>query len=264
MPSSRYYRFKTLSKAETYQKKKNVIFWVVGILIFLGIIWFFFVSSVFRVNKIKLPDNNIVGSADIHQFITDGASFNFGDNFFILSKNKLKTKLAAAFPILTDINIEKQPFQTLIVNFEKRVPIGIWCNDYNCYYFDKEGIIFQETPQTEGSLILKIKDPNKNNASLGEQVINKKQLNFMTAFNAKIIENDKFQIIEFKTASSTESFNLEAITNYGWSIYLDQNQDPALSANNLLVTLNETIKDKSSALEYVDLRIPSRIFYKLK
>ena len=179
--------------------------------------------------------------------------------------------MAAAFPILTDINIEKRPFQTLIINFEKRIPIGIWCHptgDHpkgdNCFYLDKEGIVFQETPQTEGSLILKVEDAGKNIVALGERVLNEKQLNFITTFNNKAAENNKIQVIEFKMASSTNSSNIEAITNYGWSIYLDQNQDPALAANNLSAILNETIKGKFSTLRYIDLRIPSRVFYNLK
>ena len=61
-----------------------------------------------------------------------------------------------------------------------------------------------------------------------------------------------------------ENSYLEAITNHGWAIYLDQNQDPVLEAENLFTILNEAIKTNDSKLEYVDLRIPSRIFYKLK
>ena len=263
MPSSRYYRFKTHSEAQTYQKKKTVFFWIFGILILIGMIWFFLISSVFRIVTIKLSENNVVSNADVRQVIANNTSFNLDENFFILSKNNIKTKLAAAFPILTDINIEKRPFQTLIINFEKRIPIGIWCNN-NCYYFDKEGIVFQETPQTEGSLILKVEDAGKNIVALGERVLNEKQLNFITTFNNKAAENNKIQVIEFKMASSTNSSNIEAITNYGWSIYLDQNQDPALAANNLSAILNETIKGKFSTLRYIDLRIPSRVFYNLK
>ena len=117
MPSSRYYRFKTHSEAQTYQKKKTVFFWIFGILILIGMIWFFLISSVFRIVTIKLSENNVVSNADVRQVIANNTSFNLDENFFILSKNNIKTKLAAAFPILTDINIEKRPFQTLIINF---------------------------------------------------------------------------------------------------------------------------------------------------
>ncbi|NCO25056.1 hypothetical protein GW901_00830, partial [Candidatus Parcubacteria bacterium] len=69
--------------------------------------------------------------------------------------------------------------------------------------------------------------------------------------------------IKFKITPSA-NFNLEAITDRGWSIYLDQNQDPVLEANNLFTILNEVIKNKASNLEYIDLRIPSRVFYKMR
>jgi len=217
-----------------------------------------------------LPKNDIITTNDIRKLIITGAPLNLGENLFILSKNQIKSELVAAFPTITGINIKKELFHGLIINFEKRVQIGIWCQPNtdptladNCYYFDKEGIIFKEAPQTEGTLILKIKDYENKKVSLGNQILNNSQLKFITDFNNEIIKNNQIKITEFKIGPSVNS-NLEAISDRGWSIYLDQNQDPALEANNLFTILNEVIKDKASNLEYIDLRIPSRVFYKMK
>lgn len=263
MPSSKYWRFKAIKKEARVKRWKIIFFWSFFTAAFLTIIWLFFFSPFFKITEIKLPENDIVTNNDIHKLIIDSAPLNLGENIFILSKNQIKSGLAAIFPTITDISIKKELFHSLIVNFEKRIQIGIWCNNANCYYFDKEGIVFKEAPITEGALILKIEDFEKKEVSSGDQVLNYNQLKFMTEFNNKITENNQFKIIKFKITPSA-NFDLEAITDRGWSIYLDQNQDPALEANNLFTILNEVIKNKASNLEYIDLRIPSRIFYKMK
>jgi len=270
MPSSKYWRFKTIKKEERTKHWKVIFFWFSFSAAFLTIMWLFFFSPFFKITEIKLPENDFITNNDVHKLIVNSAPLNLGENIFILSKNQIKSGLAAIFPAITDISIKKELFHGLIVNFEKRIQIGIWCHlagvqpqAENCYYFDKEGIVFKETPQTEGALILKIKDFKKKKVSLGDQVLNYNQLKFIAEFNNKITENNQIRIIEFNIGPAA-NFDLEAITDHGWSIYLDQNQDPILEANNLFTILNEVIKNKAPNLEYIDLRLPSRIFYKLK
>lgn len=263
MPSSRYYRFKTRTSEEKSKRKEMIFFWSFFTGAFIFIMWSFFFSPFFKITEIKLPENALVTNSDIYKIINNGAFLNFEENFFILSKSKIKSSLTATFPDLTDINIKKELFHSLIIDFEKRVQIGIWCNNNDCYYFDKEGIIFKEASQTEGFLILKIQDFNQNEVFLGDKILTDAQLKFIMEFNRKVAENNQIKITEFKIGPSANSY-LEAITNHGWSIYLNQNQDPALEANNLFTILNEAIKTDDSKLEYIDLRIPTRIFYKMR
>ncbi len=270
MPSSRYYRLKTVKSEEKTKKREMIIFWSFFGIAFFSIAWSFLMSPFFKITEIKLPENNFITGNDIKRLISSSIPLNLGENLILLPKNKIKSDLTAAFPAITNIDIKKELFHDLIINFEKRIQIGIWCHPVggrpegdNCYYIDKEGVIFKEAPLTEGALILKIKDFEKKEISLGDQVLNNDRLKFITEFNNKIVEKNRFKIMEFKIRFS-ENFDLEAVTDRGWSIYLDQKQDPALEANNLFTILSEAIKTNDTKLEYVDLRIPSRIFYKLK
>lgn len=247
-----------------------IIFWFVFAAAFISIMWLFFMSPFFKITKITLPENDIVPKNEINNLVANNAPLNLGENIFIFSKNKMKLSLVAAFPAITNISVKKELFHGLDINFEKRIPIGIWCQPTdtkpetgNCYYLDKEGIIFREAPTTEGSLILKIRDSEKKDIAPGNQVLNNNQLKFIIEFNDEIIEKNQFKIMEFSIKPSA-NFDLRATTDQGWSIYLDQNQNPALEASNLFTILNDAIKNKIKNLDYVDLRIPSRIFYKLK
>lgn len=269
MPSSRYYRFKSISKEERKRKREVIVFWFFFTSGFLTIMWAFFLSPFFKITDIKIPANDIVANENINQFIENELPFGLGKNLFFMPKNELGADLAAAFPTITDIIIKKELFHSLNIDFERRIQIGFWCHPTgdepradNCYSFDKEGIIFKEAPLSEGSLILKIKDI-KNQGLIGDKMIDERDLKFILAFNDEIDKINRFRIMEFKIKPSP-NIELEAITDKEWSIYLDKNQNPATTANNLLMILNETVKNKVSGLEYIDLRIPTRIFYKLR
>ncbi|MBU2081835.1 FtsQ-type POTRA domain-containing protein [Patescibacteria group bacterium] len=270
MPSSRYYRFKSHSSKERAKKRKTILLKFVFAVVFIFVGWLFFVSPFFKITEIKLPKNDTVTDNDIRKIMAGSAPFDLGENLFILSRDNIKTALTAAFPAITDINVEKKLFNGLTVNFEKRIPVGIWCHPTDdhpegghCYYFDKEGIVFKEAPLTEGGLILKIEDSGNRELSLGEKAINTELLKFMMDFNNKFLENSQVKITGFKIGPSAD-FDLTAVTALGWLIYLDQKQAPASVASNLFTILSEVIKNKVSNLEYIDLRTPSRIFYKLK
>ncbi|MEK9171062.1 MAG: hypothetical protein AAB789_01990, partial [Patescibacteria group bacterium] len=225
MPSNRYWRFKTIKKEERVKRWKIIFFGIFSAVAFLIAGWLFLFSPFFKITEIKLPENDVVSNNDVHKLMVNSAPLRLGENLFILSKNQIKSALSAIFPAITNISIKKELFHSLIINFEKRIQIGIWCRPAgdrpqadNCYYFDKEGIIFKEAPQTEGALILKIEDFEKKKVSSGDKVLSNEQLTFITKFNNKIVENNQFKIIKFKIVAGS-NFDLEAITDRGWSIY---------------------------------------------
>lgn len=268
MPSSRYYKFKEISHKERIKKIKVLFFSFSALILCLSIIWLIFISSLFKITDINIiSDNADMGREDIVKTISNIAPFGLRENLLFLSKFRLQSELTASFPAITDIAVNKNFLHTLTVNFKKRIPVGIWCRTRNsessqkdCYYFDKEGIIFMIAPQTEGSLILKITDFSKGEVLLGDRVSDNNRIHFIISFRDFIHERNQFRILEFKIKPSF-SIDLEAITDKNWSIYLDDTQDPIEAANNLLTSLEESVKNTGN-LEYIDLRIPSRIFYK--
>ena len=270
MPSSRYYRAKTFFRKEKIGKIKSFIFWFFFAVGFLTILWSFFLSPFFKITEIKIPHNDIVANGDVKQLIANNRPFNLGQNLLMLNTGALRANLAANFSEITDIVVKKELFHSLIINFNKRISLGLWCHPAGdqpqsgkCYYFDKEGIIFKEAPQTEGALILKITNFGQKEAQLGKQVLNRDLLNFIVGFNEKVEKIEKLKIKEFKIQPAP-NVDLEAVTGAGWSIYLDSAQNPALAAANLLTVLEEALKNKINNLSYIDLRISSRIFYKLR
>lgn len=251
MPSSRYYKFKIENQKEKIKRLKTLFFIVLVSSFFLAITWLIFLSPLLKIKNIEVSDNKYLSSI----------SSVVSDNLLTLSKSRLKNELSSNIPSITNIEITKKPFHTIKIDFEERVQVGIWCNELNCYYFDKEGVAFKEAPQTEGGLILKVIDKSNNDAKLGDNILNNEKIDFIIAFSREINENGNFKILEFKI-KPMPSVDLEAITDKGWSIYLDSAHNPGVITTNLFTFLNESIKNNANHLVYIDLRVPNgRIFY---
>lgn len=254
MPSSRYYRFKTTSKEERRKSLQNVIFWFFFTAGFLTVAWAFLMSPFFRITEIQLPESDIVTKEDIGLL---------GSNILLLSSSRFKENLAAVFPAITNLKIKKELFHTIAVSFEKRTQVGFWCNESGCYSFDKDGIIFKEAPISEGSLILKIKDFEKKSVLMGDKILDYNNLKFILSFAEAMEKDSRLKIIEFKIKPAS-NIDLEASFDGGWSVYLDPAQNPEAEATNLFTVVGESLKNNLDNLAYIDLRIPSRIFYKFK
>ncbi|MBI2635622.1 MAG: hypothetical protein HYW79_03740 [Parcubacteria group bacterium] len=263
MPSSRYYRFKTADEQEKKEKSKTRLFWSAFTIALLTIIWSFFMSPFLKITEIHIPENDVVTKEDINRLIADSLPLKIGINILLLPGGRLKADMAAAFPTITNLKINKKLFHTVVIGFEKRVQIGFWCNELNCYSFDKDGIIFKEAPISEGSLILKIKDFEKKSVSIGDKILDDSSLKFILSFNDTVEKSGLFKIGEFKIKPAS-NIDLEAVVDGNWSIYLDSAQSPEIEASNLFTVVNEALKNKLNSLSYIDLRVPSRIFYKLK
>lgn len=270
MPSSRYYRFKTTDEKERKRKLTTGFFWSAFTVAFLTIIWSFFMSPFLKITEIRLPENDIVIKEDVSELVAANLPLKIGSNILLLSSDRLKRDLAAVFPTITNLMVRKEPFHTLVISFEKRIQIGFWCQSNvdqsqaeNCYSFDRDGIIFKEAPISDGSLILKIKDFEKKSVSIGDKILNDDILKFIFSFKDMVEKVSRFKITEFKI-KPVSNIDLEAVVENNWSIYLDPAQNPEIEASNLFTVVNEALKNKLGNLSYIDLRVPSRIFYKMK
>lgn len=129
-----------------------------------------------------------------------------------------------------------------------------------CFYFDKNGIAFENAPNTSGNLIDLIKDYSQKELKIGDEVLTKELMD-----NILAIKEYLFQKIGLKVASfDIDSYPVEGlrvVTNESWYILFSLKRDIKSQLLALKVALDEKIQNRST-LQYVDLRIENRIYYK--
>lgn len=147
--------------------------------------------------------------------------------------------------------------------------IGIICKENSafaeasadtCFYFNKDGIIFKDAPQTSGGLILLIKDYSEKDYRLWDKVLDKSFLDILLQ-----IKDELFSKMGLMAASfDIELFPIEilrVVTNESWYILFSLKGDIKNQLLALKVALDEKIENRMS-LQYIDLRIENRIYYK--
>jgi len=262
-------------RAKEKNSRKRMIFFILILFFILALGYFLFFSPIFKVKEIKISGSRAIGSDAIYQYLND---FRFKkvliffnrDNIFLLTKSKLKNILIDRFPRILSIQINKDIFKKNIsIQITERKEVGIYCQAQNlseeilegCYYIDGEGVIFEEAPQTSGTLILVIKDYSGKEIKIRDSAIDKELIVKFIELRDILSSQFSLKALDFVIEKDgTKDFRLD--TNEGWYILFDGSRDLESQIMALRLVLEEKIKEARKNLEYIDLRIENRVYYK--
>jgi len=183
----------------------------------------------------------------------------------------------------------------LEIFFEERESIGIWCqieeiakeeqlNEEQlieetrktekeeiiaqpkikkCFYIDQEGIVFKESPLISGSLVLNIYSSRDKEVNLRQQVLSPETIDFILTVREKLPKIKttaglSWQMNNFRVVSLGD---LRLTMAAGWQIYFNPTYSAESQLRSLEMVLEKQIKETTS-LEYIDLKIDGRVYYK--
>ncbi len=129
-----------------------------------------------------------------------------------------------------------------------------------CFYFNKDGIIFKDAPITSGSLIIVIRDYSGRNYEIGDKIADKSFIDVVSGINENLYSEVGLKALSFNINVYPVE-ELKTMTTEGWYILFNLKQDIKSQLLALKVALKEKIKDRTN-LQYIDLRIENRIYYK--
>lgn len=261
------------------QKIKN-FFLALGIilLIFLSY-WLIFLSDFFQIKQINILDDSSFLLEDINQYFKQrNAKFvpafiykifpeyqkNYR-NMLLFSENGLALFLKHKYPEINEIALNlSSTNQTLQIKTTLRESEYIFCQQEGaeCYFVDKNGVIFERAPSISGSLIKKI--------------ISQKAVKFQ--FGQVLFTKELWQKIEkffLLTATEQSPFQIESIyidpdnlsslkikTRQGWFLFFNLNDN----FEYLLKVIQELKESRGSKgfsqIEYLDCRFLPKIYIK--
>lgn len=251
-------RKKLLAKAVSFS-----IFIIVGA---AGIIYLLFFARLMDVRNV-----NIETAEEMHGLngaVEDWLSKGFWrldrrSNMVFLSGDGLASWLLGQFPELESVRITKKFPHTLVVSGKGRKLEGVWCltDRERCFYFDKNGIAFSETQPSSGFLILNVIDQRVRELQLGEKVTTDDWLRNIIEAKVFLTKNE-INIAGFIIpADLFDEFH--ARTAEGWKILFSNQTNIESQISALATFFEEKLTAKQRAgLQYVDLRIQNRIYYK--
>ena len=261
---------KKYRKPYRIKKKKSLfksrLFWltILVLIIFGGIFYLVCFSSIFQIKDIKISGNQKIQTQDIENLIKEKIKqkllFFPTKSIFLIKSNEIVESLLEKFLKIDKVNLKRRLPESLIVEIQERLPLGVWCQGENCFYIDKEGIIFEENPP-KVEFIIKSEESIAQ-GFLGEKVIEKVLLESIFEIQRKLKESLKINIEEIIIL---EKEKINAKTSEGWEIYFNPTGDINWQLTKLSLVLEKEIPpERRKDLEYIDLRFGNFAPYKYK
>jgi cell division septal protein FtsQ len=256
----------------------TVFFIFVGALIYL-VGW----SPLFQIKKFAVEPTDIEENKELIQeiknsFVGSSKLISFlglkQDNILIWKTEA--DNFYKNYPWIADLKIDKDYFNRKItIEVKKREKFGIWCSLTNdqqsttntrqlivsdCWWFDGEkGIIFSKAPSSEGELINKVLDSSGRSLKAGEPIFSNKKLieNLLKIF--EVLEKAELKVKTLKLEKiETQEVIVDSITVP--KIYFSLRISPEFS----LAALQSLKNLGLEKIEYIDLRVENRAYYKLR
>jgi len=163
------------------------------------------------------------------------------------------------------VTVKKRFIHNIAIEAKLREKKGIACAEAGrtqCFYFDKNGVIFEESPEIVGATILLFHDNTVLDSSLPSEKYTKETVDFADNIKVKLFEKTDVSVSYFVFLN--DNGDIEARTDKGFKIMMTTNGQAEEQARVIKSVLENEIKDKISALDYIDLRVENRAYYKLR
>lgn len=267
------------------------LYWLLALLALAGLLYLVFWSPFFKIKKWSVEGEGFTATAQAQELVNRTLQEKIWrvipkDNLIVFSSKKIISQILADFPESQSVKVDKDIFKGIKIVIKGRQPAAIWCRssaDFifvgsqatstdkglslppseQCFFADSEGLIFREAPAISGTLLPTFFSQSAQDFGVGEQVIASSTLLFSGQLKKQLRGMD-IDLLGFVDGASG-SQELAVITNEGWVAYFNINRSSSVQIKSLMALLESSdIKAKrvSSSLQYIDLRMSSKAYYK--
>ncbi len=227
--------------------------------VFVAVVYVVIISPVFQIRTIKVKGNSVVTTGDIQHIVEGGLNSSpLSRNILFLDTNQLVSELKGQNQQIASVEIGKQFPSTLQVIVHEQAPALLWRTGTSTYVISDDGHAYSQTQQAGPGLIT-ITDTSNVPISLGQAVVPGQFVQFVKAMQTKL-SGLGIGVTQLTVGETTSE--VMVATNAGYSIRFDTTRSIDDQIADLKATLDTLKKQNKKATEYIDLRIPGKVFYK--
>jgi len=249
--------------------RRKVLFFVRLILILgiiIGIIYGLIFSSAFEIKKIIVTGTSRAG--EIEKIENISQRFLEQKRFFIIpNKNLILFKPGGLQNILEynfdlkKVEIEKEYPQTLKIKIITNFPSLIWQDNGNLFSVYNDGAIQSQIYEIEEFALPLVSYSTTTHVVIDQQVATAEQIEFISAINSYFNFYFKDLYIKKFVINQHENREVSLLTSENWQMIFNIDSNPKDILDVVKKIIEQKVEDRKS-LEYVDLRIEDRVYYK--
>lgn len=245
----------------------SVVFLVLLISVPLAsFIWLVFATSTFQVQSITIVDAREHTADAARQLIeAQLATSTNKQNIFFIRTNELEDDLKNQLPQIRTVHITRHLPGTIKAIVQEKTPALLLLSSGDYFYVDEQGIPYEEASlETLPGVILPIVKNNDQSSqvTLGAPAVAPTFVQFVQYVQTELPHHLPAQVAEIRTPSLAAR-EIHVLLTTNWQIRFDATRSPDSQLQLLARVVNESISPtEQQSLEYIDLRIPNRIYYK--
>lgn len=260
---------------DTRKKRRRIRLFLYVFLVILfcaAFLHILFFSGYFNARQISFSGTEVIAEDDARKVmnaVLDEPVFFWSRrrNIFLFSSAEAERALGAYFSRIETVRVSKKFFtKEITVAIAERKPAGTACGkkeDSLCFYFDKNGMLFAPAPAITGAAVLLVKDDNlPSSRALPFAQFTKESILFMQGAKKAAYDVAGASIASFSFLN--EYGDIEAITLEGYTVLFTMERDFFPQARIVKNLLALEIKEQVEKLDYIDVRVEGRAYYKLR
>ena len=268
---------------EIKNKKKSRIKWgkirrggyyFLAVAFFAVAIYAFIFSDFLNIDKIEVRGVKTISAEKVIETINDLMETRrwriFSKrNYLFFNSDEADRLLRKKFKKIGKVQIEKTFPNKLNILIDERNALLLLCSAGNCYLVDRQGVAYEkvnfDVSDLKGAKLIKIIDESNKKIQKGEDVFAPEFVKFVIAMSDEIQKETNLRLLNEYRIKSRVSGELIAQTDRGWDIYFDTKNPLKKSVRMLKLVLNKQIALKDfNRLEYIDLRLNNKVFYRMQ
>jgi len=244
------------------------------LLLAVGIIYFLFFSEWLEINNVmvegnKITDKKLILDA-VEPFLHEKTFFILpSNNFFFIPTSRVEKEIKNEFKRISKVEVSRRFPTSLAIRIEEKKAVLLFCST-DCVWVDEEGFAYNKSSYAEavansGDVII-VQDNSHSELSLGGVVTDPAYVDFANRLWRSFPEQvgKELQYLSTPLPSAQE---VRSHTKDGWVVYFDTTLDLDKNLALLNRVLDQELKDReggATCLDYIDLRVVDRVFYKMK
>ncbi|MEW6610288.1 MAG: hypothetical protein AB1352_01500 [Patescibacteria group bacterium] len=235
---------------------------------FLGICYWIFFSGSFSVTTIEVVNAHRINPGEVEHVVRE----QLGKkrllvtpqevSLFFVDAPRLEQVLLHSFP-LKNVNVKPSLPHHLIVALDERSPRYLvrTAKEGAMYSVDEEGIVLGPAARGDGESLWIITSTNVVSTAIGDQMLPPGNLSFVNALDAASAKIHQGYRIKEVDMTRILLHDILVKTTEQWIIIMSDTYDPDSQLLNVERALTE-MKEERRTIQYIDVRIPTKIFYK--
>jgi len=268
-----------------YWLRAKIFFIILFIISFFSLIyWFIFLSPYFQIKEITIEGFNQSFSKRI-QLILEQNNRRFtpfliyeifpqyiqnNKSYATFFNSDLEKLLLEQYPKIEKIDIKPDIRKGILtVNIQQRAIDFLWCienelvsptQSEDCYYMDKNGVIFEKALEVQGSFLRKIVIFDTKKEFLGDKVISQDKLKKIDKIFILAKDEESPISIDFLEIKEEDFSGVKIVVSEGFYILYDLTDDFSEVLKIITEIKKQKLKDDFSNLRYIDCQYLPKVY----